>query len=122
MRTEEETIFKIETKAISESLKIARDFEFKRVEAQCDNAIVIEMILAGHAANSKLSELQLIHQLLDRNWRVHFRHIQRDQNKVADRMTKLSSLHYNEIQIFTKNPELIKSLLKLDFDHLFNIT
>ncbi|MBA0732548.1 hypothetical protein Gogos_016629, partial [Gossypium gossypioides] len=34
---------------------------------ECDNSLVIETILAGGAANSKISELHLIHQLLDCN-------------------------------------------------------
>ncbi|MBA0770378.1 hypothetical protein Gotri_019027, partial [Gossypium trilobum] len=34
------------------------------LELECDNALLIEIILAGGAANSKLTELRLIHNML----------------------------------------------------------
>ncbi|MBA0732547.1 hypothetical protein Gogos_016629, partial [Gossypium gossypioides] len=71
----------------------------RQVEMECDNSLVIETILAGGAANSKISELHLIHQLLDCNWRVRLRYILRDHDKVVDHMAKLPSMNCNEMQI-----------------------
>ncbi|MBA0858225.1 hypothetical protein Goshw_023115 [Gossypium schwendimanii] len=84
-------MFKIEIKAILEGLKIAWDSEFRQVEVECDNVLVVETILAGGAVNSRMSELRIIHQLLSRDWRVRLRHISRDHNKVTDHMTRLPS-------------------------------
>ncbi|MBA0740307.1 hypothetical protein Gogos_013517, partial [Gossypium gossypioides] len=49
-------------------------------------------------------KLHLIHQLLEREWRVRFRYILRDLNKIVDHMAKLPSLYCNEVQIFTEIP------------------
>ncbi|MBA0712875.1 hypothetical protein Golax_011947 [Gossypium laxum] len=115
-------MFKIEIKAILESLKIAWDSEFRQVEVECDNVLVVETILAGGAVNSRMSELRIIHQLLGRDWRVRLRHISRDHNRVTDHMTRLPSLYYNEVQIFIKILVSIKNLHKSDIDLSANIT
>ncbi|MBA0674705.1 hypothetical protein Goari_016286, partial [Gossypium aridum] len=70
-----------------------------QVEVECNNSLVIETILAGGVANSKISELYLIHQLLGCNWRVRLRYILRDHDKVVDHMAKLPSMNCNEMQI-----------------------
>ncbi|KAH1089930.1 hypothetical protein J1N35_017187 [Gossypium stocksii] len=97
MQTREETMFKIEVKAILEGLKIAWDSDFKQLKVECDKALVVETILAGDATNSRMSELRLIYQLLERDWRVCFRYILRDLNKIVNHIAKLPSLYYNEI-------------------------
>ncbi|KAG8484128.1 hypothetical protein CXB51_022942 [Gossypium anomalum] len=120
MQTREEAMFKIEVKAILEGLKIVWDFDFNQLEVECDKALVVETILAGGAANSRMSELCLIHQLLEHDWRVCFRYLPRDLNKIADHMAKLPSLYCNKVQIYTEIPISIENLLKSD--HLANIT
>ncbi|MFQ6665744.1 hypothetical protein Gotur_032368 [Gossypium turneri] len=100
MQTGEESMFKIETKAIFEGLKITWDFYFRRVEVECGNALIVEAILTSGATNSRMSKLCLIHQFLGRDWRVHLRHISRGHDKVTNYMAKLPSLYCNEVQIF----------------------
>ncbi|KAG8476858.1 hypothetical protein CXB51_030099 [Gossypium anomalum] len=69
MQTREESVFKIETKAIFESQKITWDSDFRQIEVECDNAFIVEVILTGGGTNSKTSKLHLIHQFLGRDWR-----------------------------------------------------
>ncbi|MBA0814285.1 hypothetical protein Gohar_020125 [Gossypium harknessii] len=52
-----ESIFKVETRAMVEGLFIAWEKGFKRIEVECDNALVIELLLAGGGANSSLVEV-----------------------------------------------------------------
>ncbi|MBA0767775.1 hypothetical protein Gotri_016631 [Gossypium trilobum] len=62
------------------------------VEVECDNALLVELILFGGGANSSLVELRLLHQLLRQRWEVCVRHIPRDQNGVADHMAKCANI------------------------------
>ncbi|MBA0831769.1 hypothetical protein Goarm_016207, partial [Gossypium armourianum] len=45
---------------------IAWEKGFKKVEVDCDNILLVELILSGGGANSSLVELRLLHQLLCR--------------------------------------------------------
>ncbi|MBA0830189.1 hypothetical protein Goarm_014733, partial [Gossypium armourianum] len=47
-----------------EGLFIAWEKWFRNVEVECDNALLVELILFGGGANSSLVELRLLHQLL----------------------------------------------------------
>ncbi|MBA0869751.1 hypothetical protein Goshw_002851 [Gossypium schwendimanii] len=46
------------------SMSIVEGTVFQKLELECDTALLIEIILVGGAANSKLTELQLIHHML----------------------------------------------------------
>lgn len=61
-----ESIFKVETKAMLEGLFIAWEKGFRKVEVECDNTLLVELILSYGRANSSLVELRLLHQLLCR--------------------------------------------------------
>lgn len=54
-------MFKIEAKAILKGLKIGWVSHFRQEEVKCDNVLVVETILIGGAADSRISELHLIH-------------------------------------------------------------
>ncbi|MBA0874949.1 hypothetical protein Goshw_024425, partial [Gossypium schwendimanii] len=41
----------------------------RQLDIECDNALLVESLLDGGAANSKMVELRLIHQLLCRSWK-----------------------------------------------------
>ncbi|MBA0757417.1 hypothetical protein Gotri_020518 [Gossypium trilobum] len=62
--------------------------------------MLVETILTGGAAESRLHELQNIHQLLRHNWKVHVRHISRSHNRVADHMAKISVASTSNMRIF----------------------
>ncbi|MBA0809907.1 hypothetical protein Gohar_001934 [Gossypium harknessii] len=67
MRIGKDSIFKIEIRAILEGLNLAWTFDFRQLELECDNTLVVKTILAGGAGTSMLSELRLISQLFCRN-------------------------------------------------------
>ncbi|MBA0762820.1 hypothetical protein Gotri_012384 [Gossypium trilobum] len=56
---------------------------------ECDNTLLIEIILASGVADSRLTELRLIHNMLIRPWEVRVRHIPQAQNIVVDHLTKI---------------------------------
>ncbi|MFQ6622119.1 hypothetical protein Gotur_003182 [Gossypium turneri] len=57
----------VEVKAMLEGIHLAWNKGFQKLELECDNALLVEIILAGGAANSKLMELRLIHHMLIRS-------------------------------------------------------
>ncbi|MBA0815577.1 hypothetical protein Gohar_000340 [Gossypium harknessii] len=59
MAVSKETIFRIEARAILEGLPIAWEKGFRQVELECDNAFLVETLLAGGPASSRLVELRL---------------------------------------------------------------
>ncbi|MBA0581345.1 hypothetical protein Gorai_023526, partial [Gossypium raimondii] len=61
-----DSVFKVEARAMVEGLFIAWGKGFKRIEVECDNALLIELLLATCGVNSSLVELRLLHQLLPR--------------------------------------------------------
>ncbi|MFQ6660555.1 hypothetical protein Gotur_029032 [Gossypium turneri] len=62
-----DTIFRTIARAILEALIIAWENGFRQLDLECDNALLVETLLAGGAANSRMVELRLIHQLLCQN-------------------------------------------------------
>ncbi|MBA0632510.1 hypothetical protein Godav_001236, partial [Gossypium davidsonii] len=64
-----DTIFRIEARSILEGLRIAWEKEFRQLDLECDNALLVESLLDGGATNSKMVELRLIHQILCRSWK-----------------------------------------------------
>ncbi|KAH1080268.1 hypothetical protein J1N35_020029 [Gossypium stocksii] len=67
IQTGEKSVFKIETKTIFEGLKIIWDSDFRQIEVKCGNALIVEAILTGGAANNKMSNLRLIYQFSNCN-------------------------------------------------------
>ncbi|MBA0583134.1 hypothetical protein Gorai_014005 [Gossypium raimondii] len=88
MRIGKESIFRIEARAMLEGLRIAWDMGFRQIELKCDNALLVELLLAGWHAYSRLVELRLVRQLLSRNWKVRIHHSLRSLNEMADHMEK----------------------------------
>ncbi|MBA0808869.1 hypothetical protein Gohar_024573, partial [Gossypium harknessii] len=81
MKIGKDTIFKVESRALLEGLIIAWETGCRQLELECDNALLVEKLLVGGAANSRIPELRLIHQLLSRNWEVEEK-INRNQEKM----------------------------------------
>lgn len=65
-----ETIFKIEARSILKGLHIAWNNGFKRIELECDNALLVESLLAGNATSSQMVELRLIQGMMHQEWKV----------------------------------------------------
>ncbi|MBA0811098.1 hypothetical protein Gohar_003029 [Gossypium harknessii] len=50
MKLGDDTVFKVEARAILEGLNLAWDKGFRKLELECDNALLEETILAGEAS------------------------------------------------------------------------
>ncbi|KAK5777208.1 hypothetical protein PVK06_045175 [Gossypium arboreum] len=84
MVTRMDKIFRIEAQAIVEGVKLAWLKGYKQVKINCDNAILTETICNGFASISNIEEVRLIHEWCKKDWRVKFRHVRRESNKVTD--------------------------------------
>ncbi|MBA0682342.1 hypothetical protein Goari_024069, partial [Gossypium aridum] len=114
MRLGGDIIFKVEARAIFKGLNLAWDKGFRQLELECDNALLVETILVGGAADSNLTELRLIYRLLNRNWKVHIRHIPRTHNKVADHLAKCTATSFMKQQLIEEPPHLVRDLILTD--------
>ncbi|MBA0550050.1 hypothetical protein Golob_021030 [Gossypium lobatum] len=88
MKLGKDSIFKIKARALLKGLLISWRKGFRQLEVGCDNALLVELILAGRAADSHLTEMRLIHHLLSRNWKILVRLTSRSQNTVVDHVAK----------------------------------
>ncbi|MBA0673637.1 hypothetical protein Goklo_029812 [Gossypium klotzschianum] len=107
-------IFQVEARAIYEGHKLAWSRGFSRIEVDYDNAILIEFICKGFAAESRVPELRLIHSLCRRNWRVVFKHSSSEYNRGVDGLAKAAKGDYNQLQIFEFPPYYIRRFLEKD--------
>lgn len=83
------SIFNVEAEAMLEGLILAQDKGLKKVEVECDNLLLVELLQSGGGANSIIVEVCLIQQMLQREWRVQGKYVSRDANVVADIMVKI---------------------------------
>ncbi|MBA0701147.1 hypothetical protein Goari_027443 [Gossypium aridum] len=109
-------IFQIEVRAILEGLKLAWMRGFRQVEVESDNALLIDSIRNGFAANSNTVEVQLIHEWCNRDWQVKLRHVLRESNKVADCLEKTVEGGMNQLVVLADPPSHVRRLLKEDID------
>ncbi|MBA0792585.1 hypothetical protein Gohar_017073, partial [Gossypium harknessii] len=63
-----------------EGLFLAWDKGFRKVEVECDNALLVELLFSSGGASSSLVELRLLHQALRRKWEIRIQHIPRTLN------------------------------------------
>lgn len=82
-----EAIFRIEACVILKGLHIEWEKRFRKIELKCDNAFLVETLLAGGVVYSSLVELRLINYFFIRNWNIRLRYVQMSQNVTADQMT-----------------------------------
>lgn len=61
-----ESMFKVETRAMLEGLKIAWDKGYRKVKVESTNVLLVELLLVGGKDNSTVAELWLLHHLLCR--------------------------------------------------------
>ncbi|MBA0879945.1 hypothetical protein Goshw_023129 [Gossypium schwendimanii] len=60
-------VFGIEARSMLEGLRLLWDKGYPEVELECDNALLVEIILAGEALDCHFMELRAIHKLIQRN-------------------------------------------------------
>ncbi|MBA0799317.1 hypothetical protein Gohar_009840 [Gossypium harknessii] len=85
------------------------------LEIECDNALLVETIVASGAADSKMLELHTIHRMIHLNWKVCIHHIPRAHNVVADHMTKVTAIRFTETQEFEEPPCSMQDLVHADY-------
>ncbi|MBA0791408.1 hypothetical protein Gohar_015987 [Gossypium harknessii] len=100
MRIGKDTIFRTIARAILEALIIAWENGFRQLDLECDNALLVETLLAGGAANSRMVE---------------------SQNDVADHMAKITSSSSTNLQLFEDPPISVKGLLHVVRAHAINV-
>ncbi|KAG8485215.1 hypothetical protein CXB51_021800 [Gossypium anomalum] len=90
----------------------------RQVEVESDNALLINSIRNGFAANSNTVEVQLIHELCNRDCQVKLRHVLRESNKVADCLEKIAGGRMNQLVVLVDPSSHIRRLLEEDIDSL----
>ncbi|MBA0634562.1 hypothetical protein Godav_028878, partial [Gossypium davidsonii] len=100
-------VFRIEARSMLEGLRLAWDKGYRQVELESDNALLVELVLAGNSTASHIVELHAIHKILHRNWKVQIRHIPRAHNEVAGFMAKHAAPRFTSILVFSIPPQAI---------------
>ncbi|KAK8548624.1 hypothetical protein V6N12_061533 [Hibiscus sabdariffa] len=85
-------------------------------EVQSDCSVAIRMILDPMATSSSFSLVRCISSLRNHPWSLLFLWVPLETNMVADGLSKLSSLHGFQLQIFDDIPESIRPLFVRDCD------
>lgn len=70
MIIEEGTIFQVETRAMLEGFHLACDKEYWKLELERGNGLLVDSILVGGAAESKMTELRQLDNMLICLWEV----------------------------------------------------
>ncbi|MBA0745494.1 hypothetical protein Gogos_008068, partial [Gossypium gossypioides] len=77
---------------------------FEMVEVENENALLLDTIISGFAANSNTVEVRLIHEWCNRNWQVKLQHVLRESNKVVDCLTKTARGEMNQLVVLVDLP------------------
>ncbi|KAH1063691.1 hypothetical protein J1N35_028678 [Gossypium stocksii] len=72
----------------------------ERIEVECDNAFLVESLLADGSVNSRMVKLRLIYGILNREWKVYIHHILKSQNAVTGYMARLTIFGPPSLVIF----------------------
>ncbi|MBA0702049.1 hypothetical protein Goari_027025, partial [Gossypium aridum] len=89
-------------------------FAITRVEINCDNAMLLDIIRNGFASISNIVEVWLIHEWYNKDWKVKFRHVLRGSSKVADCLAKTAIEKLNQVVLFPVPPQYVIRLLEED--------
>ncbi|KAK5845809.1 hypothetical protein PVK06_002038 [Gossypium arboreum] len=89
-------VFQVEVRVVVEGLKQAWMKGYKQVQINYNNALLIDTIRNGFASISNIREVRLIHEWCHKDWKIKFRHILRESNKVADYLAKAAIRGLNQ--------------------------
>lgn len=96
-----ESIFKVEARALLESLFFAWDKGFRKVEVECDDdSLLVDLVTSSGGINSSLIEVRLLH-----------RHISMSLNGIADHMARVSMPSEGQFRVFQALSPSIMHLL-----------
>ncbi|KAK5837210.1 hypothetical protein PVK06_013020 [Gossypium arboreum] len=102
-RVGKDSIFRVEAIAILEELSIAWERNFRQIDVECDNALLVETILSGGVASTKMMQLCLIHQLLTQN-KSNFIIFQDLKTKLPTKWQNMLLMVYHDYSIW-KSPK-----------------
>lgn len=108
-----DSVFHIEARAILEGLYFTWDKGFRKVEVECDNVLLVGLLVPGRAVNSTLVELRLLQRLLCRKWDI-------SKNSVVDHLMKRAYMRGFLLHLFEASPNSIIILLHEDRIGFFN--
>lgn len=83
------------------------------LETDCAKTISLVHGREGYQGQAQ-NLVELCRNLLDREWEVKMSHIPREQNKVADALTKLRRYQNEDFMWFDEPPREIEKLLRVD--------
>ncbi|MBA0605008.1 hypothetical protein Godav_017624 [Gossypium davidsonii] len=118
MRVSVSDIFQIEERAIYEGLFLAWQKGFRKVVIKSDNALLVDLIGNGYAADSNISEWRLIYDLCKKDWQLKFQHVPRDHNRLADCMDKVANSELNRLSLFDVIPTHARFVFEDDLHQL----
>ncbi|KAK5839675.1 hypothetical protein PVK06_008501 [Gossypium arboreum] len=78
------------SESVLEGSRVAWGIGLRQVEVECDNALLMESLLASGSVNSRMVELRLIHGILNHEWKVNVFRIPRSQNAFAGHIARLT--------------------------------
>lgn len=94
-----------------EGLMLTWDKGYKKVEVECDNLLLVELLQSGGGANTRIVEVCLIQQMLQRGWQVKVSYVSRVANVVAETMAKISTGNVFGLQFFQVSPAAVVQFL-----------
>lgn len=89
---------------------------YRNVEVECDNSLLLNLILMEGVTDSKMLEIRLIYELLNRTQDVLIRYVPRERNMVTDRLTKTANPHLTHLVSLDTPPPSVLPLLMEDVD------
>lgn len=107
-------IYQIEARAIVKGQKLSWINGYKQIEVNCDNAMLIDTIWNGFVTLSNIPKVRAIHEWCTKDWKVKFRHVLRDSNKVADGLAMMEMERLNQVSIYQDPPQNVICLLEED--------
>lgn len=97
-----------------EGLRLVWDKGFRKIELECDNSILVRDYPCRGAANCTMMELRLVYDMIIRAWDIRIQHISRDQNTVADCLTKVVSPILSRLILLDEPPLSVREYLLVD--------
>ncbi|MBA0548617.1 hypothetical protein Golob_019706, partial [Gossypium lobatum] len=86
---------------------------FRKVVIKSDNALLVDLIGNGYAADSNISEWRLIYDLCKKDWQLKFQHVPRDHDRLADCMDKVANSELNRLSLFVLYLLMLDPSLKM---------
>lgn len=85
---------------------------FRKIEVECDNFLLVELLNLGGGDSSSVVEVRLIHQLFFRDWNLRIRHVSRIVDGVVDVMDKVISVSDSRLHLFQSPSDTVNDLLQ----------